>query len=352
MPIATMGAVRTMAPHELEDIQTSVDPEAGQILLSNTYHLYLKPGEKILQELEGIHGLMNWPHSVLTDSGGFQVFSLSNMATISDDGVDFRSHRDGSLHHMTPERSMEIQSAIGSDIWMAFDQFPGYPATVEQVEASVIRTSAWASRCQNWFKQYMKSRPAGSHQLFGIVQGSTYSDHRRASVEQLLALNFDGYAVGGLAVGEPADVLYEVLEMTTPLLPGDKPRYLMGVGPPEQILEAIKRGIDMFDCVIPTRNARHGNVFIHSTEHSDKLVEADLSEARYSKLNIRAEQFSSDSLPLDPDCHCQTCLAPYSRAYIRHLFTVNEPLAARLCTVHNVHFYMQFMKEIRDIISA
>ncbi len=352
MPIATMGAVRTLAPHDLFDIQEAVDPQAGKILLSNTYHLYIKPGEEVLKELGGLHSFMNWPGAVLTDSGGFQIFSLAHLTKLTDDGVQFRSHRDGSSHTLTPERSMEIQAAIGSDIWMAFDYFPGYPATDAEVEHSVGLTTAWAKRCRDWHRRYSQQNPEKQHQLFGIVQGGTSPAYRKQSAEALIAQDYSGYAVGGLAVGEPAQVLYEVLDATTPLLPEEKPRYLMGVGPPEQVLEAVKRGIDMFDCVIPTRNARHGSIFIHDPASPDRYVATDLSGVNYAKLNIRGSLLRTDAGPLDPHCACSTCAAGYSRAYIRHLFTVSEPLAARLCTIHNVQMYMQLMKEIRDTISA
>lgn len=348
MPIATKGAVKTLSAPELEQLQRGIDSTTDPIVLSNTYHLYLKPGLEILEKMNGLHPFMNWKHSILTDSGGFQIFSLSKLRTLKEDGVEFQSHIDGSRHFLTPERSMEIQSVIGSDIWMAFDYFPGYPATQEDTEHSVRLTTTWFQRCQEWHKNYTQ-RTGKQHALFAIVQGSTYDALRTQSAEELVALNADGYAIGGLAVGEPPEEMYRVLDVTTPLLPKDKPRYLMGVGTPDQILEAVKRGVDMFDCVMPTRNARHGTLFIHE---EPQLVDAALTQVAFTKLNIKAEKHSSDATPLDPHCSCFTCSQGFSRAYVRHLFNVDEPLAARLATIHNISFYLTLMKEIRDQIQA
>lgn len=346
MPIATKGSVKTLHSSELWDIEQQADKTTTPIVLSNTYHLYLRPGEDTLKQLGGLHGMMDWNGAMLTDSGGFQVFSLSHLRKLTDDGVEFRSHIDGSSHMMTPERSMEIQSAIGSDIWMAFDYFPGYPASKEETERSVALTTAWARRCRDFHQEFLKSAQY-PQKLFGIVQGSTHPELREQSAKELQEIGFDGYAVGGLAVGEPPEVMYDVLDSTVPHLPEDSPRYLMGVGPPEQILEAVKKGIDMFDCVIPTRNARHGSVFIRTAE---KLVDSGLSEVAYEKLNVKAAKSALSQETLDPYCACPTCSKGITRAYIRHLFTVEEPLAERLTTVHNIYFYMQLMADIRTVI--
>lgn len=349
MPIATKGAVKTLTAADLSQIEQAVDGNTTPIVLSNTYHQYLTPGLDVLGAAGGLHNFMGWKGAMLTDSGGFQVFSLANLRKLTDDGVEFRSHRDGSKHFFTPEFSMEIQSTIGADIWMAFDYFPGYPATRKDSEYSVQLTSQWAQRCKAWFDNYMSTKENGVHKLFGIVQGSTFDDLREQSATELQEIGFDGYAIGGLAVGEPPEIMYDVLDATVPHLPEDAPRYLMGVGPPEQILESVKRGVDMFDCVLPSRNARHGTVFIHAQD-TPQIVDEGLETATYEKLNIRAGALAQSFEPLDAQCTCMTCTGGFTRAYIRHLFTVQEPLASRLCTIHNVHFYMQLMKEIRDIL--
>lgn len=357
MPIATKGAVKTLSAGDLWSLEQSVDHSTHPIVLSNTYHLYLKPGENVLKQLGGLHGFMNWNGAMLTDSGGFQVFSLANLRKLTSEGVEFSSHLDGSKHFFTPERSMEIQYAIGADIWMAFDYFPGYPAAREDAEYSVELTTQWARQCRQWQKQHAgditsteNGQQVPRHQLFGIVQGSTYADLREQSARELQEIGFDGYAVGGLAVGEPAEVMYDVLENTVPHLPTERPRYLMGVGYPEQILEAVKRGIDMFDCVLPTRNARHGTLFVRTDEAGGRIVAEDMSKVFYKKVNIRGEQFARDHEAVDPfDTISET--RNYSRAYLRHLFTVDQPLAARLATIHNLTFYLQLMQEIREIIS-
>lgn len=340
MPIATKGAVKHLSNADFAAI-------GNQILLTNTYHLYLRPGIETLQAVGGAHGLMNWSKPILTDSGGFQVFSLARLRTINDDGVTFNSHIDGRELHFTPEVSMDIQSAIGADIWMCFDYFPGYPATREETERSVTLTTAWAQRSkQRW--ETLMNETGQSSLLFGIVQGSSYPDLRIKSAEELQAIGFNGYAIGGLAVGEPVEVMYDILDATTPLLPANQPRYLMGVGQPEQILEAVKRGVDMFDCVLPSRNARHGQVYIHS--EGPQLVTADLSAVRYSKLTIKSADYARDTSPLDPYCSCTTCTSGYTRAYIRHLYTVDEALGKHLATIHNIHFYVSMMREIREHI--
>ncbi len=335
MPIATRGTVKHLHQTDLEAI-------GNDILLSNAYHLYLRPGLDTLRAVGGLHGLMHWDKPILTDSGGFQVFSLAHLRKIDPNGVRFNSHIDGAELMFTPELSMEIQQAVGSDIWMCFDYFPGFPATEAAATASVELTTAWAKRC-------LAFEPRGQSLLFAIVQGSSFPHLRQRSAEQLTALPFDGYAVGGLAVGEPAEVMYEMLDVTTPLLPKDKPRYLMGVGQPEQILEAVKRGIDLFDCVLPTRNARHGQAYLHDAA---ELVDSGLTRVAYHKLNITAASHQIDQGPLDPLCQCTTCTSGYSRAYLRHLFSVAEPLGMRLLTVHNVHFYIELLRTIRKQLMA
>ncbi len=342
MPIATKGAVKHLSNTDFASI-------GNQMLLTNTYHLYLRPGIETLQAVGGAHGLMNWSKPLLTDSGGFQVFSLARLRKITDDGVVFNSHIDGRELYFTPEVSMEIQSAIGADIWMCFDYFPGYPATREETERSVTLTTAWAKRSkQRWLE--LCAETGKSPLLFGIVQGSSYKDLRIRSTEELQNLGFSGYAIGGLAVGEPVDIMYEMLDTTTPLLPHNQPRYLMGVGQPDQILEAVKRGVDMFDCVLPSRNARHGQVYVHTD--SNRLVAADLSAVHYTKLTIKSTEYVHDTSALDPYCSCTTCTSGYSRAYIRHLYTVDEALGKHLTTVHNIHFYIAMMREIRDILAT
>lgn len=325
MPIATRGAVKFLHNDDFKKLK-------NQILLSNTYHLSLKPGLKIIQKAGGLHKFMNWDKPILTDSGGYQVFSLSAMRKIEEKGVRFKSTYDGSKHFFTPEKVIEIQEKLGSDIMMVLDECPPYPCTYEYAKKSQELTTRWAKRCK---KKQTKNL------LFGIVQGSVYKDLRIKSAKELVSMNFDGYAIGGLAVGEPAQEMYKILDYVCPLLPKNKPRYLMGVGQPEQILEAVKRGIDMFDCVLPTRNARHGSCYINL-----KLAK-NLSNVKYNILRIKSEKYKSDFKPLDPTCRCATCTSGYSRAYIRHLFNVNEPLAQRLATIHNLHFYLELMRKIR-----
>lgn len=336
MPIATKGAVQYVSNRDFESIN-------NDILLSNTYHLYLRPGLDTLRASGGLHTLMNWSKPILTDSGGFQVFSLAQLRKLTEHGVVFQSHIDGRTIEFTPELSMEIQSVIGSDIWMCFDYFPGYPATHTVTEYSVNLTTRWAKRCLDWYQ----TNSNADHKLFGIVQGSVYDDLRVMSAQQLTALDFSGYAVGGLAVGEPVEEMYHALDVTVPHLPTNKPRYLMGVGQPEQILQAVLRGVDMFDCVLPTRNARHGQVYVHT---ATDLVDAALSTVAYEKMTIKAERYKTDNQPLDVYCNCSTCTSGYSRAYIRHLYTVNDPLAKQLCTVHNVSFYIELLRTLRERI--
>lgn len=322
MPVGTQATVKGMSADEL------ASPELdAQIILSNTYHLYLRPGERIVEAAGGLHGFMRWDRPVLTDSGGFQVFSLSSLRKIEEDGVRFRSHLDGSEHLFTPERVIAIEEALGADIIMAFDECAPYPAEYEYVRQSVDRTARWAERCR-------AAQTRADQALFGIVQGGMYNDLRRRSAEQLIALDFPGYAIGGLSVGEPKPLMFEVLTETVPLLPAERPRYLMGVGSPDAIFAAVARGVDMFDCVLPTRQARHGTVF-----------------TRDGDITIRNAKFAEDMGPLDPECGCQVC-RNYSRAYLRHLVKANEILGLRLCTWHNLYFLLDLMRQVRDSIEA
>ena len=319
MPVGTRATVKAMTPEEVKDL-------GAQIILSNTYHLYLKPGHELIKEAGGLHKFMNCNGPILTDSGGFQVFSLGDLRKIKEEGVEFRSHIDGSKHFLSPEKSIEIQNALGSDIMMAFDECAPYPASYEYVEKSMERTTRWAKRCKDFHKDWDRQA------IFGIVQGGMYKDLREKSAHDLVAMDFPGYAVGGLSVGEPKELMCDILDYTTPLLPKDKPRYLMGVGTPDYLFEAVIRGIDMADCVLPTRIARNGTVLTSS-----------------GKLVIRNARYSRDFNSLDSECDCYTC-KNYSRAYIRHLFNVDEILGARLATIHNLHFLIKLMENIRKAI--
>lgn len=318
IPVGTNATVKAMNPGELIDI-------GSEIILSNTYHLYLRPGHEVIKNLGGLHKFMNWKGPILTDSGGFQVFSLSPLRKITGDGVTFRSHLDGSEHFITPEIVMAIQGALGSDIAMAFDECTPYPASREYTLKSLELTTKWAKRCLDTKNQ--------NQALFGIVQGGTFADLRKQSAEQLLEMNFDGYAIGGLSVGEPKELMYEMVSFTTPLLPESKPRYLMGIGDLLDVLEAVSVGIDMFDCVMPTRNARNGTLFTSR-----------------GRISIKREEYKTDETPLDPDCSCHTC-ENYSRAYLRHLFMSKEILSMRLNTIHNLYFYLDFFSKMRDSIN-
>lgn len=319
MPVGTQGTVKAVTGSELRLC-------GAQIVLSNTYHLALRPGHELIRDLGGLHRFMNWDGPILTDSGGFQVFSMEGLRRLDEDGVTFRSHVDGSTHHLTPESSMEVQSALGSDLAMVLDECPPLPAGREVVEAAVSRTTRWARRGREAYR--------GPGALFGIVQGGTCEDLRERSASELTALDFSGYGIGGVSVGEPADAIAKVARFTAARLPESKPRYLMGVGRPEDLVEAVAGGIDLFDCVMPTRNARNGTLFTSA-----------------GKVNIKREQYRSDPLPLDPSCACETCTS-YSRAYLRHLFVSNEILASRLNTIHNLAFYLGLMKTMRDAIAS
>lgn len=317
-PVGTQANVKTLEPRDLD--------EAGcQLILANTYHLYLRPGHELVARLGGLHEFMRWPGPILTDSGGFQVFSLAHQRRLKDDGVTFRSHLDGSIHHFTPERVMEVEQALGADIAMVLDECPE-PLDRAMNEAALVRTHAWAERCR-----LAHNRPAQA--LFGIVQGGIFADLRLASAEFLKQLDFPGYGVGGLAVGETKQQMYATLDVTCPALPTDRPRYLMGVGSPEDIVEAVYRGIDMFDCVLPTRIARNGALFTLD-----------------GRINMRNAQYAEQTQSVQEGCSCYTCRT-FSRAYLRHLYKAGEISALRLGTIHNVHFMMDLMVQIRQAIA-
>ncbi len=319
MPVGTQGTVKGMLPEALQDIGV-------QIILANTYHLYLRPGHDLVRKLGGLHKFMHWDRPILTDSGGFQVFSLGDLRKITEEGAAFQSHLDGSRHMLTPELSIEIQMALGSDIVMVFDECIPHPAERKYIVDSTNLSARWAKRCRQVL-------PAGSEQaLFGIVQGGMHCDLRRQSVEQLQEIGFEGYALGGLSVGEEATLMYEMMEFSLPLLPTDRPRYVMGVGTPENLIEGIARGCDMFDCVMPTRNARNGVLF-----------------TSFGKISIKQAQYKEDNMPIDPACDCYVC-RNFSRAYLSHLYRSGEILSSVLNTHHNLYYYQQLMAEARRAI--
>ncbi len=319
MPIATAGALKGLLPSEAREL-------GAEILLANTYHLHLRPGEELIKKAGGLHKFMSWDGPILTDSGGYQVFSLAKIRKLKEDGVEFQSHLDGKTIFLTPEKAMQIQAKLGSDIHMVLDECPAADAKRDYVEKSLALTTEWARR----------SKKAASKKslVFGIVQGGMHADLRKRSAEELRGIGFDGYAIGGLSVGEPQKTMLKMIDTTLPHLPVDKPRYLMGVGTPQDILEAVERGIDMFDCVLPTRNARHGHLFTSR-----------------GVVRIKNEAHAKSLKPLDPDCACYTC-QHFTRAYLRHLFMSNELLGLRLLTLHNVAFYLNLMKEIRQAIKS
>jgi queuine tRNA-ribosyltransferase len=325
MPVGTQASVKGLRNEALEEL-------GAGIILSNTYHLYLRPGHEAVRKLGGLHKFMSWPRAILTDSGGFQVFSLSELRKVTDEGVRFRSHLDGSEHMLTPEKAAEIQLALGSDIAMVLDECIETPAPRDKAEAAVKRTTAWADRARKYFLEQSSRNGELAQWQFGIVQGATFADLRRASAQQLLELDFPGYAVGGLAVGEPHALTCEMTGEVTALLPRDRPRYLMGVGKPEQIADYVALGIDMMDCVLPTRAARHACLYT--------------SEGR---VLIKGARYAMDQRPPDPNCSCSVCRR-YTRAYLRHLFAAGELTAAILATHHNVHFYLDLMRQIREAI--
>ncbi|MFA4916315.1 MAG: tRNA guanosine(34) transglycosylase Tgt [Syntrophales bacterium] len=320
MPVGTQGTVKSVLPEWVREL-------GAEIILSNTYHLYLRPGHKIISRLGGLHRFMNWSGPILTDSGGFQIYSLSNLRKINEGGVLFRSHIDGSKQFISPEQAVEIQEALGSDIMMCLDECTPYPISFAEAEKSLDLTLNWARRSRK------AKKDNAPHALFGIIQGGIYPALRKRGVEETTCLGFDGYALGGLSVGEPKEMLMEIVEGTTPLLPEDSPRYLMGVGMPGDIVECVYQGIDMFDCVIPTRCARNGLLFTNR-----------------EKIVIKNSRYSDDDSPLDSSCDCYTC-RHYSRAYLRHLFMSREILAMILNTIHNIRYYMHLLEMIRKAIS-
>jgi queuine tRNA-ribosyltransferase len=340
MPVGTQGTVKAALHRDLRDT-------GAEIILGNTYHLFLRPGDGLIARRGGLHQFISWNHPILTDSGGFQIFSLAERRVIREEGAEFQSHLDGSRHVLTPERAVEIQARLGSDIAMVLDECLSYPATRDEAAVSMQRSARWARRCRERFTRLSASskttadREAGSDMqvsnpgqaLFGIVQGGVYQDLREESAAATTAIGFEGYAIGGLSVGEPIEVMYGVTEQTARALPLDRPRYLMGAGTPEDLVECVARGIDMFDCVMPTRNARNGQLFT--------------SEGR---LNIRNARYAEDDRPLDPACGCYTC-RHHSRAYLRHLYLAGEMTAGALNTLHNLTFYLDTMRRIRDAIA-
>jgi queuine tRNA-ribosyltransferase len=332
MPVGTVATVKAVPQHLLEELE-------AQIILGNTYHLYLRPGHEAIRRLGGLHRFMSWERAILTDSGGFQVFSLSGLRKVTEDGVEFRSHLDGGRHFFSPEHSMDVQIALGSDIAMAFDECTEYPAEYARARSSLDLTLRWAARSKRHFDAHKYERPwderfAGqTPNLFGIVQGGMYLDLRRESAERLVEMDFPGYAIGGLSVGEPRERTREVIEATLPLLPKDKPRYVMGVGYPDEIAEYARMGVDMMDCVLPTRAARHGLLFT--------------SEGR---MNIKNRQYAEDQNPPDVHCGCMVCRR-YTRAYLRHLMAAQEPLSAVLNSIHNLAFYLGTMRKVREELS-
>jgi queuine tRNA-ribosyltransferase len=325
MPVGTAATIKALTHEALEELGAS-------IILANTYHLYLRPGHELVRKLGGLHQFMSWQRAILTDSGGYQVFSLSALRKITDEGVTFRSHLDGSEHLLTPEKAVEVQLALGSDIAMVLDECIETPAPREKAEAALVRTTRWAKRARQHFSANEKLYPGVRQWQFGIVQGATFADLRRESARQLLDLDFPGYAVGGLAVGEPHATTCEMTSEVTALLPADRPRYLMGVGKPEQLADYVALGIDMMDCVLPTRAARHACLYT--------------SEGRVLIKNAR---YAADTRPIDPQCSCSVCKR-YTRAYLRHLFAAGEITASILATHHNIHFYLDIMRQIREAI--
>jgi queuine tRNA-ribosyltransferase len=319
MPVGTLGTVKAMSSHELEDIQ-------AQIILGNTYHLYLRPGDEFIKQAGGLHGFINWQHPILTDSGGFQVMSLAGLRKITKDGVRFQSHIDGSYHFFTPEKVIEIENNLGADIIMSFDECPPYPATKEYVAKSLKLTLDWAYRGKQAHQNTDKQA------LFGIVQGGVHEDLRLESAQRLMEMDFPGYSIGGLAVGEPKEDMFRLTDFLNNILPQDKPRYLMGVGTPLDILINIRNGVDMFDCVMPTRNARKGSIFTWQ-----------------GKMIIKAARYKHDLRPIDENCTCYAC-RNYSRAYIRHLISMKEVLGMRLATIHSLHFYLELSQRAREAI--
>lgn len=336
MPVGTVATVKAVPQDVLEELGV-------QILLNNTYHLYLRPGVEQVRKLGGVQRFMAWDKPILTDSGGFQVFSLSELRKVTEEGVAFKSHLDGSAHFFSPEKSLEAEIGLGADIIMAFDECTEYPAERSRAQESMEMTARWAKRSKDYFDAHKRETPwyermseqKGDEQtqaLFGIVQGGMYQDLRRESAERTVEIGFPGYAIGGLSVGEPRDRTWEIVESTIPLLPKDKPRYVMGVGTPEEIVKYVSLGVDMMDCVLPTRAARHGLLFTSE-----------------GKINIKGARYALDEAPLDPNCRCKVC-ERYTRAYLRHLYASNEVLAQVLNTIHNLAYYLDTMRRVRQSI--
>jgi queuine tRNA-ribosyltransferase len=326
MPVGTQGAVKALTAQHLEEISAS-------IILGNTYHLMLRPGDELIARRGGLHKFIGWNKPILTDSGGYQVFSLAERRKIDENGVDFRSHLDGTSYLLTPERAVEIQANLGADIAMVLDECPALPSTADVIDKSLELTARWAARCRGRFLDKKNGPDPFPQAQFGIVQGGTFPELRRKSAELTVSIGFEGYAIGGLSVGEPTDTMYEVVAQTTPYLPAEKPRYLMGVGTPLDIIEAVARGVDMFDCVLPTRNARNGQLLTSE-----------------GPINIKNAQFAEDDGPADPACKCYTC-RNFSRAYLRHLYMAGEMTGGTLNTLHNLSFYLDTMSRIREAIA-
>jgi queuine tRNA-ribosyltransferase len=332
MPVGTQGAVKGVTHRDLESL-------GAQIVLSNTYHLYLRPGDDLIARRGGLHAFIGWPKPILTDSGGYQVFSLAARRMIDEEGAHFRSHLDGSAHLLTPEKAADIQAQLGSDIAMVLDECLAHPATEAEVRASMSRTARWARRARERFLSIRAGAAPGvmstnsGQAQFGIVQGGVFPHLREESARETIAIGFEAYAIGGLSVGEPVDVMYDIVARTTPCLPADRPRYLMGTGTPEDLVEAVARGVDLFDCVLPTRNARNGQLFT--------------SEGR---INIKNARYAEDDRPADPTCDCYTCRT-CSRAYLRHLFMAGEMNASTLNTLHNLKFYLDTLRRIRENVA-
>jgi queuine tRNA-ribosyltransferase len=332
MPVGTQGAVKGVTHREMDDL-------GAEIMLSNTYHLYLRPGDDLIGRRGGLHRFIGWSKPILTDSGGYQVFSLSDRRTIDEHGAHFRSHLDGSKHTLTPEKAADIQAQLGSDIAMVLDECLAHPATEDAARTSMQRTLRWACRGRDRFLALRDGLVPGvivtnpGQAQFGIVQGGVFPGLREESAKQTVEIGFEAYAIGGLSVGEPPEIMYEVVSRTTPILPADRPRYLMGTGTPEDLVESVARGIDLFDCVLPTRNARNGQLFTSA-----------------GRINIKNAKYAEDDRPLDPSCGCYTCRT-CSRAYLRHLFQAGEINSSTLNTLHNLHFYLDTLRQIREAIA-
>ncbi len=326
MPVGTLGSVKSL------DMQDVLDLLGAEIILANTYHTYLRPGDKTIAKMGKLHGFTTYPKSFLTDSGGFQAFSLSDISKPKENGIEFRSHIDGSKHFFTPKKVIDIQHNLGSDIMMILDDLVALPATQERIKLSIERTTAWAKESIEYFRAKQKEGVGVEQNIFAIIQGGTDKAFRTKSATELCALDYDGFAIGGLSVGELNDEMYDTVEHTTQYMPTDKPRYLMGVGTPEDLIENIERGIDMFDCVMPTRNARNGTLF-----------------TSFGRMNIKGAKYKEDEAPIDSECKCLTCQR-YSRAYMNHLFRAREISYFRLATIHNLHYYLNLMREVREAI--